>query len=177
MAEFQAGGMPAQGEIRFRLGIWQCLLPVMPAFLGLGLGTLNPAGRAAFGPWFFVPWAASVLLLTVISATFPFGITLTPSAAVVRNLRRRTIPWVSVQSVRVERIMGGRFVALYEADGRRTRLRAPMTGFLQRDRDFERKFHTVGQWWLAHRGNDWVPVPPPGTGTPARSRHGGSMPV
>ncbi|MFE1286841.1 hypothetical protein [Streptomyces sp. NPDC058751] len=168
MTKFQAGAVPAQDGIRFRLGIRQCLLPVTPVFLSLGLNSLNPAGRAAFGPWFLVPWAASALLATVVSVTVPFGITLTPSAAVVRNLRRRTIPWASVQSVRVEQIMGSRFVALYEADGRRTRLRAPMTGFLQRDRDFEVKFHTIGQWWLAHRGGDWVPVPPPGTGAPAQ---------
>ncbi|MGW3913013.1 hypothetical protein ACWEBX_16040 [Streptomyces sp. NPDC005070] len=166
MTEPQVSGAPASEEIRFRLGVRQRLTPVIPAVLILVLDTLNPASRAPFGVWFFVTWVVLVLLLTVASATSPFGITLTPSAALVRNLRRRTVPWASVQSVRVEQVMGGRVVVLYEAGGRRTRLRAPVTGFLQRDRDFEEKFHVIGQWWLAHRGSDWVPVPPPGTGAP-----------
>jgi hypothetical protein len=166
MTKVQAGGFPAQEEIRFRLSVRQRLLPVIPAVLSLGVNVLNPAGRAAFGAWFFVLWVGLVLLVTVLAATSPFGVTLTPSAALVRNLRRRTIPWASVQSVRVEQVMGTRLVALYQADGRRTRLRAPITGLLQGDRDFEAKFHVIGQWWLAHRGGDWVPVPPPGAGMP-----------
>ncbi|WP_234477669.1 hypothetical protein [Streptomyces sp. MBT65] len=92
-----------------------------------------------------------------------FGVTLTESAAVVRNLRRRTIPWADIQSIQIESIVGTRTVVLHEANGRRTRLRAPSTGFLAWDRRFEEKFHVIGQWWLTHRGPDWTPIPPPGT--------------
>ncbi|MHB9860539.1 hypothetical protein [Streptomyces sp. YIM S03343] len=91
----------------------------------------------------------------------PPGITLTPSAAIVRRVRKRTIPWSNVQAIQVESYAGSRTVVIYEAGGRRTRLRAPITGFLSWDRGFEEKFHTIGRWWLAHRGPDWVPVPPP----------------
>ncbi|MGH1554427.1 hypothetical protein ACRAWF_28255 [Streptomyces sp. L7] len=89
-----------------------------------------------------------------------FGITLTPSAVVVHNLRRRTIPWPDIQAVQPESLLGTTTIVLYEANGRRTRLRAPSTGFPARDRHFEEKFHTIGTWWLAHRGPDWTPFPP-----------------
>ncbi|WP_328450158.1 hypothetical protein OG780_20190 [Streptomyces sp. NBC_00386] len=167
MSESQVSGAPALEEIRFRLGIWQCVPPLllMTACLWFGpvLGAVTGVGRPSFDAWTLAMWI--VLVVLVVS---PFGVTLTPSAARVHDLRRRTVPWASVQSVRVEQVMGGRVVVLYEADGRRTRLRAPVTGFLQRDRGFEEKFHVIGQWWLAYRGTDWVPVPPPGSGTPTR---------
>ncbi|MER5796450.1 hypothetical protein [Streptomyces sp. NPDC001980] len=103
-----------------------------------------------------------VLLPLVLITSRRFGVTLTPSAAIVHGLRRRTILWSNVQAIRVESVLGSRTVAIYEAGGRHTRLRAPTTGFLSWDRSFEEKFHTIGRWWLAHRGPDWVPVPPPG---------------
>jgi hypothetical protein len=108
-------------------------------------------------------WLAFWLGLLVVGLLLPsyFGVTLTESAAVVRNLRRRTIPWADIQSIQIESIMGTRTVVLYEANGRSTRLRAPSTGFLAWDRRFEEKFHVIGQWWLTHRGPDWTPAPPP----------------
>ncbi|WP_392964827.1 hypothetical protein [Streptomyces sp. LN245] len=167
MTESQVSGSPAPEEIRFRLGVRQCapplLLMTVCLWFGPVLGAVTGVGRPVFDVWTLVLW-----IVLVVSVVSPSGITLTPSAARVHGLRRRTVPWASVQSVRVEHVMGGRVVALYEAGGRRTRLRAPITGFLQRDRNFEEKFHVIGQWWLAHRGTDWVPVPPPGSGTPAR---------
>ncbi|MFE2533310.1 hypothetical protein [Streptomyces sp. NPDC059371] len=167
MTESQVSGAPALEEIRFRLGIRQCVPPLLLMTVCVWSGTVLRAvadvGLSAFDVWALVLWI--VLVASVVS---PFGTTLTPSAARVRDLRRRTVPWASVQSVRVERVMGGRVVVLYEAGGHRTRLRAPMTAFLQGDRDFDEKFHVIGQWWPAHRGSDWVPVPPPGTGTPNR---------
>lgn len=172
MTESQVSGAPAPEEIRFRPGVWQRVLPLLPMTMALGfdafLRVVSTVPRPAFDARFHSLWIVLVLMLLVASSFF--GITLTPSAARVHGLRRRTVPWASVQSVRVEQVMGGRVVVLYEAGGRRTRLRAPFTGFLQRDRDFEEKFHVIGQWWLAHRGTDWVPVPPPGSGTPTRRR-------
>jgi hypothetical protein len=166
MTESQVSGAPAPEEIRFRPGVRQGVLPLLLMTVCLWSGTALRAVTDV-GPVFDV-WTLVLWIMLVVSVVSPFGITLTPSAARVHDLRRRTVPWASVQSVRVEQVMGGRVVVLYEAGGRRTRLRAPATGFLQRDRDFEEKFHVIGQWWLAHRGTDWVPVPPPGSGTPTR---------
>ncbi|MET4641520.1 hypothetical protein ABID95_001241 [Streptomyces atratus] len=70
--------------------------------------------------------------------------------------------WSNVQAIRIERFQGAQIVVIYEAGGRRTRLRAPITGFLCWDRGFEEKFDTIGRWWLDHRGPDWAPVLLPG---------------
>jgi hypothetical protein len=163
MTESQVGRGPAPEEIRFRLGIRQRMPPgiLIAACMGFDavLRSVTDDRQPAFDAWFTAVWVVLVVLSVTVS---PFGITLTPSTARVRNLRRRIIPWASVQNVCVEPVMGGRVIVLYEADGRRTQLRAPITGFLQRDRRFEEKFHVIGQWWQTHRGTDWVPLPHPG---------------
>ncbi|MFJ9244158.1 hypothetical protein [Streptomyces sp. NPDC101776] len=120
-------------------------------------GSLPPDALTA---WLIIVFG--VLVLDILLPAY-FGVTLTESAAVVRNLRRRTIPWADIQSIQIESVMGTRTVVLYETNGRRTRLRAPSTGFLAWDRRFEEKFHVIGQWWLTHRGPDWTPAPPPQT--------------
>jgi hypothetical protein len=78
------------------------------------------------------------------------GLTLTQDAAIVRRIGRRTIRWADVSGVEVERRMGTTTVVLYESGGRRTRLRAPITGFLQKDKSFPAKAETIRTWWLQH---------------------------
>ncbi|WP_327122086.1 hypothetical protein OG206_32145 [Streptomyces sp. NBC_01341] len=101
----------------------------------------------------------SVLVLLMLVAWHYFGVTLTASAAVVHNVRRRTIHWPDVQAIRVENFQGNHVVVIYEAGGRRTRLRTPATGFLSWDRRFDEKFATIDDWWQQHRGPDWTPTP------------------
>ncbi|MFJ4844629.1 MULTISPECIES: hypothetical protein [unclassified Streptomyces] len=145
-------------RIRYRLTPFQRVLPVLPVTVAAGLLGLwswshgVPVGQS-FGPPVVLPIAMLVF-------SRPYGITLTPSAAVVHNLSRRTIPWADVQAIGTEWVFGARSVVIHEAGGRSTRLRAPLTGFLIRDRAFEEKFHTIGRWWLDHRGPDWAPAPP-----------------
>lgn len=150
-------------RIRYRLTLLQRWLPGLPAtVIVTAFQVLFWLDGGPFGPVLFtglVMGVAMPLLAMILSS--PFGITLTPSAAVVHNLRRRTIPWSDVQAIRVESSLGSRAVVIYEANGRRTCMRAPTTGFPNWDRSFEEKFHTIGRWWLDHRGPDWAPVPPP----------------
>ncbi|MEU9346847.1 hypothetical protein AB0D74_37135 [Streptomyces sp. NPDC048278] len=150
-------------HIRYRLTSLQRLLPVLPGFgavttsqvlFWLDRGSLDPLLIPGLIIW-------GVVFPLVLITSWRFGVTLTPSAAVAHGFRRRTVPWSNVQAIRIESILGSRNVVIYEAGGRHTRLRAPMTGFLSWDRNFEEKFHTIGRWWLDHRGPDWVPVPPP----------------
>ncbi|MFF5147427.1 hypothetical protein ACFY6U_48250 [Streptomyces sp. NPDC013157] len=153
-----------QERVRYRLTTSQRLLPVLPGFT-VALTPQVPLllDRQSFDPVIIpglVIWG--VLLPLVLLASRSFGVTLTPSEAIAHNLRRRTIRWSNVQAVQIESLLGSRTVVIYEVGGRRTRLRAPTTGFLSWDRSFEEKFHTIGRWWLDHRGPDWVPVPPPG---------------
>ncbi|WP_406307207.1 hypothetical protein OHA61_39455 [Streptomyces sp. NBC_00885] len=166
-------------RVRYGLSRFQRALPFLPfAVLGFVIEVIEvndwmrgePFSAGPANP--FWVWIAMPLLAMIV---FPrHGVTLTPSAAVVHNLRRRTIPWSDVQGVHTESSMGVRAVVIYEATGRRTRLRAPITGVLCWDRGFEEKFHAIGRWWLAHRGADWAPVPPPWALRDGHSTSGGT---
>ncbi|MGW0885205.1 hypothetical protein [Streptomyces sp. NPDC002671] len=149
-------------SIRYRLTRRQRLLSALPAIVVMAVQVLFWLDGGPFGPVFVSLLMWGVLLPVALITSPPFGVTLTPSAAIVRNLRRRTIPWSKVQAIQIEPLFGSRTVVIYEACGRRTRLRAPITGFLSWDRSFEEKFHTIGRWWLDHRGPDWAPAPPSG---------------
>lgn len=84
-----------------------------------------------------------------------FGITLTPTEAIVHSLRWRRIPWSQVQAVTQEPFCGIRRVVLWTPNGRQP-LRAPVTQWFGLGKErFERDYHAIGQFWLAHRGPDW----------------------
>ena len=162
MEQSHLGVMPPE-RIRYRLTRLQRWLPVLPTIVVvMGFQVLLWSDGGPFRPVLVSGlWLGVVLPSVALVASRTFGVTLTQSAAVVHGLRRRIIPWAGVQAVQIESFLGSRTVVIYEAGGRRTRLRAPITGFLNWDRGFEEKFHTIGRWWLAHRGADWAPVPPP----------------
>lgn len=89
-----------------------------------------------------------VLVLCALETRW-FGVTLTATEARVQNLRRRAILWSDVRAVAAENVLGTRVIVLHK-ENRRTRLRAPITGWLTLDRRFERKYQIIGQWWLEH---------------------------
>ncbi|MFH7340219.1 hypothetical protein [Streptomyces sp. KHY 26] len=149
------------GRVRYRAS-WQQTLP-----LALILGAVvltqwsNPLLWAHQRPGLFdMPFGSRILALVLpLLITLELwvlsryvGVTLTPEAVVVHNLRRRTIPWSRVAEVAVEPFTGGRRVVLYETDGRRTPLRVPSSGFLSRDRRFDEKAAAIRGWWLAGGG-------------------------
>lgn len=150
-------------RVRFRPTWYQRLAPLLPGALLVTSLTIaapllspHPAGpdfTFAAAVWLAMPAA---LLLSA-----RFGVTLTPTAAVVHNPRRRTIPWADVQGIWIESGRGVRRVVICEAGGRITTLRAPATGALYQDAAFEEKFRTIGEWWLRHRGPQWTPLPQP----------------
>ncbi|WP_181802192.1 hypothetical protein [Streptomyces shenzhenensis] len=162
MGESPGAAVPPEG-VRYRLTPLQRVLPVLPVVV-ISVGqTLFWWDGGSSEPVLGIGLLWGVLLPLLLITSRSFGITLTPSEAVVHSLRRRPIPWSDVQAVQIESLLGSRAVVIYEAGGRATRLRAPSTGFLSWDRGFEEKFHTIGRWWLDHRGPDWIPVPPPWT--------------
>jgi len=156
----------SEGErVRYRLTLAQHLLPLSPILIagcaGLSVRLMEPSNSATDGLSaaerhhifeFNIATGVFIVLLFLVGTlmSWSFGITLTPTEARVHNLRRRVIRWSDVRAVTVEAQLGTRFVVLHEAN-RRTRLRAPATGLLMRDRRFEEKYHTIGQWWLDHR--------------------------
>jgi hypothetical protein len=96
-----------------------------------------------------------------------FGIDLTRESAVVRGLRRRSIPWPDVQAVLLHDQRGAGRVSLVLEGGERVTLRAPTTFLGLGGARYERDFHRIGQWWLAHRGESWHPVRPEAPRLPA----------
>ncbi|MER5688369.1 hypothetical protein [Streptomyces sp. NPDC002205] len=163
MEQLQVEAMPPE-RIRYRCTRLQRVLPVLPLLVVVAgtrvvdWVTWKLAGSEIAES--LGTWAALPLVLLILGQYF--GVTLTESTAIVHSLRRRTIRWSNVQAVRVERFRGTQTVVIYEAGGRRTRLQAPITGFLSWDREFEEKFRTIDRWWLDHRGPDWTPVLLPG---------------
>ncbi|MET7552181.1 MULTISPECIES: hypothetical protein [unclassified Streptomyces] len=157
--QLQVEAVPPE-RIRYRCTRLQRVLPVLPLLVVVGgttvidWVTLKRAGSEIAES--LGSWAAMVLVLLILGQYF--GVTLTESTVIVHRLRRRTILWSNVQAIRVEHFQGTQVVVIYETGGRRTRLRAPITGFLCWDREFEEKFRTIGRWWLDHRGPDWTPV-------------------
>lgn len=163
MEQLQVEAVPPE-RIRYRCTRLQCVLPVLLLLVVVGgttvvdWMTLNRTGAEIAES--LGTWAALPLVLLILGQYF--GVTLTESAAIVHSLRRRTIQWSNVQAIRIEHFQGAQVVVIYEAGGRRTRLRAPITGFLCWDREFDEKFRTIGRWWLDHRGPEWTPVLLPG---------------
>lgn len=137
---------------RIRLPWWYLAPALLPAgvfLLGSAEGRTRPPGSLL---------AMLLLVLPAFALNRWFGITLTPSHAVVNNLRRRKVSWSDVQAVTTENLLGAWRTVLWTST-ERVPLRAPMTfiGSLGAER-FERDFHAIGQWWLAHRGADWQPA-------------------
>ena len=135
----------------------------------------------AFAVFVFIRIRVAVLLVTPSVLAFEYfylsfvvGVTLAHDHVLVRNIRRRKIMWAQVRYIRIEPWMGNRTIVIYEEGGRRTRLRAPISGFLYGDRRFEEKYRTIGQWYLDHRGeqradDSWT-GPPVGPRWAERSR-------
>ena len=149
---------PGTGSVRIRstFGQWLWLLGAVTVAIALTQGGLalvfrgTPAAEQAFlsVATFAVTWSALSALL------FRWqGVTLAPDALQVHNLQARTIRWVDIASVSTDRMLGTTYVIVWEASGRSTRLRAPTTGLLAWDRDFQAKYQTITAWHQALRGS------------------------
>jgi hypothetical protein len=147
--------------VRYRSTRLQRVPPALPLLVVMGTHIWEWSAGAPSGAEVAEASGTWAALMFVLITARHFGVTLTQSTAIVHNLRRRSIQWADVQAIHIEPYCGTRTVVIYEVGGRRTRLRAPLTGFLSRDREFDEKFHTIGRWWLDHRGPDWAPVPRP----------------
>jgi hypothetical protein len=150
----QAGALPPEA-LRYRSTRLQRVLPVLP-LLVVVMGTriwewVAGAQSGAEVARTSGTWAA--LLFVPLIMNRHFGITLSQSTAIVHNLRRRTIQWAEVQVIRIETVLGTRTVVIYEADGRRTSLRAPTTVFFPGIANSKRSSTTLagGGWSTVER--------------------------
>ena len=109
-------------------------------------------------------WAwATFLLVALINFGRVAGlpqITLTATEVIWHPLfRRRRVRWSQVHAITCESALLTRTVVLW-VDGRPIPIRTP-TRWGPSVRRFEERYHTVGRWWMAHRGPDWSPPQPP----------------
>jgi hypothetical protein len=152
------GAMGADSKIRApgrRRGIW--------FFAYGGISLVLAAGYLTNGqPWLAILWAG--LGFGNVSMALQhrnFGIDLTPQYAIVRGFRRRNVPWQEVQEVVSHKNSNGTsVVGLILENGESVMLRVPMSLWRKGDAKYERDFHRIDQYWLAHRGASWHPVPP-----------------
>jgi hypothetical protein len=141
-------------KIRTRRRDWMRWFPFAGFQLALAVGWmwLNQ-------PYFALVWlafsCASVAEALWLKAV---GVDLTGESADVRGLRRRQVPWAEVQTVVQHRRFGSWSVRLILMSGEVVTLRAPTTGWGSGGAEYERDFHRIGKWWLAHRGESWRPV-------------------
>jgi hypothetical protein len=101
-----------------------------------------------------------VLLVGTTVWGLTWGVDLTPESANVRGIRRRNIPWREVQAVLRNEQAGSTSVRLILENGKPATLRAPARLWGLGGAAYDRDFHQIGQWWLAHRGESWRPLRP-----------------
>lgn len=155
------GAAWADAEIRTSRHHWTWVL--VGAGLELAFATFFFVTPAAFSPFSWYAWfwlamsglsAAEALWLRTL------GVDLTRESAIVRGVRRRTVPWQEVQGVVRQRRLGTWVVQLIPESGRPVTLRAPTTFWGLGVAEYERDYHRIGQWWLAHCGPSWLPATP-----------------
>lgn len=85
------------------------------------------------------------------------GVDLTPEFAVIRWLRRRTVPWAQVQAVvSHDKPDGSSAVWLMLEKGEPVKLRYPKTLMRKGNDQYEQELKLMEQWWVEHRGQAWV---------------------
>jgi hypothetical protein len=96
------------------------------------------------------------------------GVDLTRESANLRGPRWRSVPWHEVQAVVRYGRRGAWGVRLVLEHGKPVTLRAPTTVLGLGAAQFDRDFHRIDQWWLAHRGESWRPAHPEPPRPPAQ---------
>ena len=156
----ERGAVEAGVKIRVPRHIWIPQLVMGVAFLVVGAAAAW-RDRPLYGPYWLtlggIGVAAAIWARTL-------GVDLTSQSANLRGFRRRSVPWQEVQAV-VRYGSGSVCVRLILEDGKRVTLRAPRTNGIFGAAQFDRDFHRIDQWWLAHRRESWRPAnaetPPP----------------
>jgi len=151
----EQGTADAAVKIRVPRSEWMVMLVA-----GGALFVLETAAGATFGhPLVVSQLVVGCVLVAGALGIRTQGVDLTPEFAIVRRVRRRNVRWSEVRAV--VQVNGGWRVRLILDSGEVVRLSAPRaTGWGASGIQFERDFHRIGQWWIAHRGESWRPTHP-----------------
>ncbi len=145
----------ADVDIRLARREWLWMSALVALYMMFAVISGTAGGWSLFEYWWL--GLAAVLVLEMLWLRTR-GVTLRRDAAVIRNVRTHVVSWNRVQAIAPESLLGTRRVAVYTDDGRRIVLRAPTASLGMGREQYERDYHRIGQWWLAHRGPDWQPV-------------------
>jgi hypothetical protein len=147
------GAVDVGVQIRVPLHVWIPQFVMSVAFLVLGAVAVwrdRPLG----GPYWLILGGLGVAAALWART---LGVDLTGESANLVGFRRRSVPWQEVQAV-VRYGRGSMGVRLILENGKRVTLRAPRTDGISGAAQFDRDFHRIDQWWLAHRGGSWRPA-------------------
>jgi hypothetical protein len=149
-----------QAVVKIRTSPYSLIQPFAMLGLFIVLGVFTPIGGdnpldQALNLSLFCMWG---LVVAVSLWGLTWGVGLTPESANVRWIRRRSIPWQEVQAVLRYEQTGSSMVRLILENGKPVTLRAPARLWGLGGAAYDRDFHRIGQWWLAHRGESWRPV-------------------
>jgi hypothetical protein len=133
--------------------IQQLAMAGFPILFAISTRTGDPLGPAPF-------WTLGAVIVATSLWSLTWGVDLTPESANLRWTRRRSIPWQEVQAVVRYDQTGSSLVPLTLEDGKRVTLRAPTRVWGLGGAAYDRDFHRIDQWWLAHRGESWRPLLP-----------------
>jgi hypothetical protein len=155
----EQGAGPPDAVVRIRSPRYVLIQPVVMAGLFLVIAGSNWTRDDQIGnsPPFWLALAGVIVAQSLWELTW--GVDLTPESAVLRGVRRRSIPWREVQAIVPYEHGGSRLVRLIPQNGKPVTLRAPRSWWRLGGAAYERDFHRIDQWWLAHRGGSWRPVP------------------
>ncbi|WP_406283160.1 hypothetical protein [Embleya sp. NBC_00896] len=145
-------------EIRYTLSFrqrWQ-LLALAAAFgVVLVLEITLTGSRAVF---LAVPMVAMLLNFFLFAR---FSTTLTPRGIAWRRYGTRSLAWDEIVHVRERRVLGTRQVQLLLGDGKVKNLAVPVSGWAQRDPEFDTKLATIWNAWVGATGNGpFMAIPP-----------------
>ena len=147
----------AEADVRIRPSGREWIGSVVLGGLGLVLAAFLRAGQPGFALYWLVYGA---MMLAGGASMRTFGVDLTPEFVRVRAFRRRIVFWPQVQAVVRHRRLGTWVVRLILESGELVTLRAPTCSWGSNTARYERDFHSIGQCWLAHRGQLWRPQRP-----------------
>ena len=154
------GAPESEVKIRVPRHVW--MLPLVMGVSWLVLAALNVWREGPLPALYWLTLGCISVAAGLWSRTL--GVDLTRESANLRGFRRRSVPWKEVQAV-VRYGSGSTGVRLILEHGKRVTLRAPRTNIVFGAAQFDRDFHRIDQWWLAHRGESWRPAsaetPPP----------------
>lgn len=136
-------------QLHFRVPLWSVASPLLILLMWLVTPLVAPDNHAPVS----LPFVGIYAALVAFNVAFQrwAGLVLTDTHAVVRGLTVRRIPWSAISGVGQQAYFGSDRLVLWTTDGRAIRTRAPITTLGIGHQAFQRSYHTIGQWWLAHR--------------------------